>query len=65
MSVKKDVIAEVLGISEREVTCGNCARSNADWDDEFFGECWCEGWKRYVGATGFCSFFCTREVGKK
>ena len=52
MSVKRDVIAEVLEISEEEVTCENCVRFEAGF---------CKGWEQFVKGTSFCSFFCQRK----
>ena len=53
MSVDRDTLARVHGISAEQVQCTNCARHR-----EFINELlWCDRWNVSARADEFCSLY--------
>lgn len=54
MSVKRDVIAEALGVKEENVKCENCPSSREFINDMIICDFWNDLW---TPKDGFCSFW--------
>ncbi len=54
MSVKRDVIADVLNIPEEQVRCENCVYAQKCVGDAYVCDFWDVG---FMDNTSYCSFF--------
>lgn len=54
MSIKRDVIADVLHISEEQVNCENCVYAKKFVGDAYVCDFWDVG---IMKNTSYCSFF--------